>query len=110
MSRLGSALLGSNEYARPLICPPMEKTSGKPMRLERVCNNQRYGRSGTALAIFVHARTGSTLLGSILLARDLGFQVPRMACWLGMVRALPVPCPWHKRSSARRCAAGMAVV
>ena len=51
MSRLGSALLGSNEYARPLICPPMEKTSGKPMRLERVCNNQHYGRSGTALAI-----------------------------------------------------------
>ena len=51
MSRLGSALLGSNEYARPLICPPMEKTSGKPTRLERVCNNQRCGRSGTALAI-----------------------------------------------------------
>ena len=37
MSRLGSALLGSNEYARPLICPPMEKTSGKPTRLDRVC-------------------------------------------------------------------------
>ena len=51
MSRLGSALLGSNEYARPLICPPMEKTSGKPTRLERVCNNQRCGRSGTELAI-----------------------------------------------------------
>ena len=51
MSRLGSALLGSNEYARPLICPPMEKTSGKPTRLELVCNNQRCRRSGTELAI-----------------------------------------------------------
>ena len=71
MSRLGSALLGSNEYARPLICPPMEKTSGKPTRLERVCNNQRCGRSGTALAILcARTLTGSALLGSILLARD----------------------------------------
>ena len=25
MSRLGSALLGSNEYARPLICPLWER-------------------------------------------------------------------------------------
>ena len=110
MSRLGSALLGSNEYARPLICPPMEKTSGKPTTLERVCNNQRCGRSGTALAILCTHALGSTLLGSTLLARGLGFEVARMACWLGMVRALPVPCPWHKRSSARRCAAEMAVV
>ena len=54
MSRLGSALLGSNEYARPLICPPMEKTSGKPTRLERVCNNQRRGGAYLRLAVWGH--------------------------------------------------------
>ena len=57
MSRLGSALLGSNEYARPLICPPMGKTSGKPTRLGQ-SNNQRCGRCGTALAILcMHTHT-----------------------------------------------------
>ena len=94
MSRLGSALLGSNECARPLICPPMEKTSGKPTRLERVCNNQRCGRSGTALAILcTHAHwlvphcSGQSCWLAI---GDRGFEVPSMACWLGMVRALSI--------------------
>ena len=86
MSRLGSALLGSNEYARPLICPPMEKTSGKPTRLERVCNNQRCGRSGTALAILcTHAHWLAPHCSGQSCWLGRGFEVPRMACWLGIV-------------------------